>query len=242
MRLMAKVNYGIDAPHVIKNLFMLGTVSMMVAAILATGKFPAITMFKYSFFFLAVSLIIAAILMILYSKFGKAKHRERMLNMHEWRGDEYVLDVGTGSGLLMIGAAKRITTGKSYGIDIFNAFDLSDNTADHTAHNIRMEGVEDKTVLLTENIVKTDFENEFFDVILSNLCLHNIENAKEKELALAEIDRMLKPGGEVIISDFKHTSQYKRFFEESGMKATKSGPYLFTTFPPLTIVKASKPG
>lgn len=35
-----------------------------------------------------------------------------------WLEDESVLGVGTGLGLLMIGAAKKLTTGKSYGIDI----------------------------------------------------------------------------------------------------------------------------
>lgn len=237
---MAKVTYGIDAPHVIKNLFILGTVSMLVAAILATGSFPAIVMFKYSFFSLAVSLILAALLMILYSKFGKSKHRDRILDMHNWLGNEYVLDVGTGSGLLMIGAAKCLTTGKSYGIDIFNAVDLSDNSIEHTTHNIRLEEVADKTVVLPENILKTNFEDGFFDVILSNLCLHNIEDAREREQALKEIYRILKPGGDVIISDFKHTREYTRFFEHQEMSVTKTGPYLFSTFPPLTIVKATK--
>ena len=45
--------------------------------------------------------------MLVYSKWGKFRHRDRMLNMIAWRGDEHVLDVGTGRGLLIIGAAKR---------------------------------------------------------------------------------------------------------------------------------------
>ena len=43
--------------------------------------------------------------------------------MIPWRGNETVLDVGTGRGLLMIGAARRLTTGISVGIDIWSAKD-----------------------------------------------------------------------------------------------------------------------
>ncbi len=237
---MNKVNYGIDAPKVIKTLFLLGTISMFVAALLSSGKFPAITNLKYSFLSMAIGLILSALLMVLYSRFGKTKHRDRILSLHQWKGDENVLDVGTGSGLLMIGAAKHLTTGKSYGIDIFNSYDLSDNTIAHTELNSRIEGVEDKTEILSENILKTNFSDEFFDVIVSNLCLHNIYDKKERTQACKEIYRILKPGGIAIISDFKHTSEYKKIFGQSGMRVTKKGPYFFSTFPPLTIVIANK--
>jgi cyclopropane fatty-acyl-phospholipid synthase-like methyltransferase len=43
------------------------------------------------------------------------------------RGDETVLDVGYGRGLHLIGAAKRLTTGKAPGVDIWQAEDLSGN-------------------------------------------------------------------------------------------------------------------
>jgi arsenite methyltransferase len=39
-----------------------------------------------------------------------------MLNIISWTGNEQVLDIGTGKGLLMIGAAKRLITGKSTGL------------------------------------------------------------------------------------------------------------------------------
>lgn len=237
---MNKVNYGIDAPKVIRTLFLLGTVLMFVAAILSSGKFPAITNLKYSFLSSAIGLLLCSILMILYSKFGKSKQRDRILLMHQWRGDEKVLDVGTGSGLLMIGAAKKLTTGRSYGIDIFNSDDLSDNTIARTKMNARIENVEDKTEILSENILHTKFSERFFDVVVSNLCLHNIYNKEERKLACKEIYRILKPGGVAIISDFKHNREYKRVFEQLGMKVSKEGPYLLSTFPPLTIVKANK--
>lgn len=238
---MKKADYGIDAPGVIRNLFLFGTVLMFIAAILSTGKFPAITMFKYTFLAPAVCLILAAVFMMLYSKYGKERHRDRMLCMHQWSGEDKVLDVGTGSGLLMIGVAKKLTSGKSYGIDIFNSADLSENSIEHTRYNVRLEEVEDETELRTENILKTNFAGEFFDVVLSNLCLHNIYDTDGRKRACEEIYRILKPGGVAIISDFKYSKAYKKTFESLGMAVTKRGPYLFDTFPPLSIVKAVKP-
>ena len=49
-----------------------------------------------------------------------------------WRckGEEKVLDVGCGRGLLAIGAAKRLKAGKVTGIDVWNPEVLSGNSAE----------------------------------------------------------------------------------------------------------------
>lgn len=43
-------------------------------------------------------------------------------------------------------------------------------------------------------------------------------------------DRILKTGGEAIISDFKHTSEYKKGFETPRMKVKKEGTYFLAHF------------
>ena len=53
--------------------------------------------------------------MIWYSKVGKQQIRKQLLGLVPWRGDEMVLDVGCGRGLVMIGAAKQLITGKAIG-------------------------------------------------------------------------------------------------------------------------------
>src|SRR5215472_6849374 len=42
--------------------------------------------------------------MLFYSKVGKLQLRERLLDKIPWRGDEFVLDIGCGRGLLTVGA------------------------------------------------------------------------------------------------------------------------------------------
>ena len=237
---MSKLNYGVDAPKVIRNLLVIGFI-LLALAFLPANLFPPVSTFlHYSTLWPAISLIIGGSLMLTYAKFGKFKHRDRILKMHEWKGNEKVLDVGTGLGLLMIGAAKKLTTGKSIGIDIFNKYDLSDNTIEQTKANAQIENLSDKVEILVENILKTNFTDNYFDVIVSNLCLHNLYKAAERKQACTEIARILKPGGKAIISDFKNNKEYMTSFKELGLQVHKEGTYFFTTFPPLTIITAIK--
>lgn len=163
-----------------------------------------------------------------------------MLNKIEWNGNEKVLDVGTGLGLLMIGAAKKLTSGKSIGIDIFDTKDLTKNYIEHTRANARFENVSENTEILTMDILKTDFPNDYFDVILSNLCLHNIKKSEDRKSACEEICRIIKPGGNILISDFIKIGEYTKKFKSLGMDVQKEGTYFFDTFPPLTIIRTSK--
>ena len=234
---MNKINYGIDAPKVIRNLVIIGALLLVIYSILSFGIFSKINFLKPSFLSTGICLITGGSLMLAYSKWGKFRQRDRMLKFHQWTGEEKVLDVGTGLGLLMIGAAKKLNSGKSFGIDIFNSYDLSDNTMDQTKLNAELEKVSDKTEIISENILKTNFDDNYFDVIVSNLCLHNLYKVEERKQACHEIYRILKPEGEVIISDFKHTSEYKKELEKLGMSVKKMGTYYFDTFPPLTIIK-----
>src|SRR5439155_9251689 len=80
--------------------------------------------------------------MLWYSKAGKLRGRERLLDLVPWRGDETVLDVGCGRGLLLVGAARRLTTGRAVGVDLWRGVDLSGNRPEAPLENARLEGVE----------------------------------------------------------------------------------------------------
>lgn len=238
---MKKINYGIDAPKVIRNLCIIGILFILLGLFLPYFGMPEImNYFQSTFISPGICLLLSGILMILYAKAGKFKQRERILNLHEWQGNETVLDVGTGLGLLMIGVAKRLTTGSVYGLDIFNNKDLSKNNITQLKKNIKIEKVVEKTKIVEENILNTSFDAEIFDLIISNLCLHNINHKINRQKACKEIFRILKPGGQVIISDFTHNKEYRETFASLGMEVKKIKTYFFDTFPPLTILIAQK--
>lgn len=228
-----KPDYGIDAPWVIRN-FALGAGALFALAIVLPPTPASMARWTASIFLLEGGAMLA------YALFGKFRHRDRLLALASWRGDESVLDVGTGRGLLMIGAAKRLASGKAVGIDIWNAEDLTGNGAEAARANIRAEGVEANTELKTEDARKMSFADASFDLVVSNLALHNIADAPGRAQACREIARVLRPGGRALISDFRHTADYASAFRAAGLRADVRGPYLLDTFPPLRIVTAEK--
>lgn len=235
-------DYGIDAPGVIRNLLLIGL------ALLPFGWFvPQVRVGPVNFVIRPAAwgtgavLIVEGVLMVLYSKWGKFRHRDRMLKMVDWKGDENVLDVGTGRGLLMIAAAKHLQSGKSVGIDIWSSKDLSGNTMEGTLRNAELEGVREKVEVQNGDATAMKFPDNSFDVILSNVCIHNIPGSAARAQACREVVRVLKPGGVALISDFIHTADYVKAFRAAGAAATRTGMDFLFTFPWLRIVEVKKP-
>jgi arsenite methyltransferase len=232
--------YGIDAPY-------LGW-GLLVAFVAALAAWLSLRPIDRDWARTSVSLLgaflptlgIVLIGIVLYVKVEKFRHRDRMLRMIRWTGAEEVLDIGTGRGLLMIGAAKRLTTGRSTGIDIWNKQDLSNNNAESCLQNARLEGVMDKITLVHADARKMPFSDGRFDCILSNLCLHNIPGSEGRKEACREIARVLKPGGIALIADFMNTGEYLAEFRRMGWKAKSSYSFLFAPLF-LFIVRAEKP-
>ncbi len=103
-----------------------------------------------------------------------------------------VLDLGSGGGLDVILSAKRVgPTGRAYGVDFLpEMLELANaNAAEAGVDNVEfLEGMIEE-VPLPDGIV---------DVVISN-CVINL--APDKSPVMAEIARVLKPGGRVAISD-----------------------------------------
>ena len=237
---MKRINYGIDAPHVIRNLVMASVIGFLLPIFLPVINIGRVRFDTSGFIPMGIACGLMAVWMILYSVYGKRLHRDRILNMFDWKGTEKVLDVGTGRGLMVIGAAKRLTTGKATGIDIWNIEDLTKNTMDNTLTNAALESVQDKVEIINDNAVHMRFPDQTFDVVISNLCLHNIYNPEDRKKACAEIGRVLKEGGTAILSDFRHMKEYQANFNQDGFQTEMESPNYFLTFPPLAILKIKK--
>jgi arsenite methyltransferase len=239
-----KPNYGVDAPNVLRNLFLAGLACLLLAIflprVLHIGPFSVLT--APSFGWPAFWLFLGSCLFLLYVKFGKFRHRDFMLSMHAWRGDEQVLDVGCGRGLLLVGAAKKLNAGgHATGIDMWSNVDMGGNSAAATRKNIDLEGVTSRCELVTGYAQEMPFADASFDVIVSNLCLHNIYDQPTRIKALDEIVRVLKPGGIALISDYKRTGEYTSVFAARGFLVEKHWGSFVTTFPPLRVIVARKP-
>lgn len=242
--LTAKPDYGVDAPNVLRNFFLIGAVCLLLGIFgpRAVHLGPVVVLLRPMFRGTGVLLLIEALLFLLYVKVGKFHHRDRMLSLYSWTGDEQVLDVGCGRGLLLAGAAKRLGSGgKATGIDIWSNVDMGGNSEAATLHNLQLEGVSDRCTLVSVGAQEMPFPDQAFDVVVSNLCLHNIYDRPTRRRAVQQIARVLKPGGVALLSDYKLTGEYAKQLHEEGLVVERRWGNPLYTFPPLRIVVARKP-
>lgn len=227
-------NYGIDAPRAVFVLGLLSPLGCILAAALSAYGFRLSAL---GLIIIAFDLVIVGAAMLLYSLGGKMRQRDRLLDEIAWRGDERVLDIGCGRGLLLIGAAQHLTSGKAVGVDIWSKVDLSDNHPQATLENARRAGVTDRVEVMDADAQQLPFADASFDAIISSLVLHNIPSRQGRQQAVREIARVLKPNGCVVILDLRHTGDYVRVLRESGLHDCRRSPVgLFLTwlFPLLT--------
>ena len=220
----ARVDYGVDAPIAVRNMLIvcgLGIISLITRAAGLWGKESGFALLGLPLISSGLACGAMAVWMICSSKFGKVREREALLDLLEWRGNERVLDVGCGRGLFLIGAAKRLTTGRATGIDIWQAEDLSGNAPEATLDNATSEGVADRVEVQTADARRLPFDDASFDVVLSSAALHNIYDAGERQNAVREIARVLKVGGRVLIADVRHTRHYARTLRDAGFDGEK---------------------
>lgn len=237
-----KPKYGFDAPGIMVGMFLAGSALAFIAWILPSQVLGLkINFIAYLFSLLAVVATVLSFMMLIYGLFTKRRIRDYILDQVSWRGDEKILDIGTGRGLLMIGAAKRLTIGKAIGIDIWSAKDLSGNTQQNTLANIAIEGVQDRTELRNMDARKLEFPDQSIDIILSLFCIHNIEDKADQENALKEIVRVVKPGGKVIIGEWMPTHGYAKFLADEGLVVESSRNYIAKACSLTWIMIAKKP-
>jgi arsenite methyltransferase len=118
---------------------------------------------------------------------------------------------------------------------------MGGNSEEATRHNLELEEIEDRCASLSVPAQEMPFPDATFDVIVSNLCIHNIYDREMRRRVLTQIARVLKPGGVAILSDYKLTGEYANQLRLEGFLIEKLWGNLLYTFPPLCIVVARKP-
>ncbi len=125
--------------------------------------------------------------------------RQRTTDLAQLQPGDAVLDVGCGTGTLAMAVARHVDrTGRIAGVD-----PGTQQIARARAKAARRHLPIDFQIGVIEQL---PFPDHSFDVVFSTLMMHHLP-APLKRQGLAEIARVLKPGGRLVIADFTHKKE-----------------------------------
>ena len=203
---MRRGDYGYDAPYGLV-IFACAAVAFGILAATAWGNAPSRVVASNTF---AAGFFLANTASFWHTtRRGKFMEWERILVGLGLRGDERVLDMGCGRGAVSTAVARRLTTGRVTGIDIWSKADQSGNAAEITLRNASLEGVADRVQVQTSDMRSLPFPDATFDLVVSSLAIHNIRSNADRKRAVAEGFRVLEPGGRLVIADIRAIPVYQ---------------------------------
>jgi len=111
------------------------------------------------------------------------------------RGDrpKHILDVATGTADVALEMAGRLPAERIVGLDI------SDQMLDVGRRKVRKKGLEERIELMVGDSENLPFANNTFDAITVAFGVRNFEHL---EKGLQEMQRVLKPGGKLVVLEF----------------------------------------
>jgi arsenite methyltransferase len=130
-------------------------------------------------------------------------------------GRERVVDLGCGRGAVLTMLAGLVPAGRAVGVDLWRSVDQSGNDPATTRRNATAEAV--AVVLLTADIRALPLATGSADLVVSSLAIHNIPDEPGRMSAVAEAARVLRPGGRLVIADFRHGRAYAEQLTELGL-------------------------
>jgi len=234
-------SYGIDAPNVVRNLFLFSLVAMIFVAVSfqIDKAFWFWAVFLYSSC-LALCLFCAGCWMLYGIVIVKPKIVARLIDELDLKGNEKILDVGCGRGIFLIEMAKHLPNGQACAIDLWFLKDQSGNAIEKALANARAEQLNDRIEVQTADMQSLPYSNETFDVVVSSLSIHNIPSIHGRNKALGEILRVLKRGGRFVVLDIQHVKQYAAFINQTKEAEVTCSPCIYRYCPPLRILRGRK--
>lgn len=192
--------YGLDAPWAFAGL-VAGTILLLALAVVSFGFRILVT--GVAFTAGALYTLASAASHLYTARRGRFAVWEGELA--RLKGDEDVLDLGSGRGALLVLAARRLTTGHAIGVD----------SSDPAPARVNAEAEGVPAGLVTARLAALPFPDDRFDVVLSALALHRLP-AADRDGAVREAYRVLRPGGLLLLADVRHIAEYENTLRAAG--------------------------
>ncbi len=120
--------------------------------------------------------------------------KRKLIEMLALKGNERVLDLACGTGDITFAEGHELPTGEAVGLDITQGMLV---IAERKRRELNMNNVRFQRA----DIMRLPYADESFDCVTGGYALRNVPDIAG---ALAEIQRVLKPGGRFFSLDFGH--------------------------------------
>lgn len=131
--------------------------------------------------------------------------RKKALNLLKADQPKFILDMATGTADLAIEAATRLKPSKIIGVDI------AEDMLKIGRVKIKEKGLDSIIELQKGDSESLPFESNIFDAVIVSFGVRNFENL---EKGLKELNRVLKPGGKLMVLEFSQPDKtpFKQFY------------------------------
>lgn len=230
--------YGLDRPAQVRLLAGLGMGAggLALIAVLALG--PGVVVLVLLALLVAGGA--ASARMLQSSRAQKVPAADRLLDGLDLRGDERALDLGCGTGLLCAGLAVRLPDGHVTGVDLWEPSQLTPTGRALARRSLKLAGVHGVDVL-TASVRELPLRDGAVDVVVSRDALALCGGAVARREAIAEVARVLAPGGRVALLEPRVGRALARELRGAGLvDVAVSGPW-WRLAPAPRLISASAP-
>jgi len=169
--------------------------------------------------FKGICLFLVIILLITLAYFLKAKQvfsytggklqdkvLDEIITKIQWDGEGKALDIGCGSGALTIKLAKKFKNARITGLDYWGSD--WDYCKSQCETNTKIMRVNKNIEFLKASASNLPFENEVFDLVVSNMTFHEVNDCKNKLNPVREALRVLKKDSIFVFQDLFKLKPY----------------------------------
>lgn len=232
-----QVDYGLDSAITVRQMFSRCAWTLAFALVIFfinRAEYPGpATRILIVLGLIAACFAAAGLMMMRASRETRFTVRDRILDALDLKGEERVLDVGCGAGLMSIAAAKRLKSGRVTAVDF-------SGEADKAKENAKLDGVAEKIRVDSSDNPKLVYPDNHFDAAVSVLALRESGDSEVRDQLLREMVRVLKPGGRLAIFDTVYVSDYAETLRAAGAQSVELSPMSWYGVMPARTVTARK--